>query len=143
MVYEEFMEYKKETTQSDNCSYEEMLIREEKERVEKYENSLLYLFLEKNRGIEIFQDIKIDLNKIYELIDDSDEDNEDYKFAKYAYVRDHGQEMGISLFKIYKYITEMGQIITNRKGIVPNECMLILQKISFIIADMVNGRIRR
>ena len=137
----ELKNYEKEKLQSDNCSYEEMVIREEKERVEKYEDSILYLFLEDNRGEKVHNKIKINLNKIYELIDDSDEDNEEYKFGKYAYVRDHGQDKGIQLFKIYKYIHKMGQIMIKRQGSVPNECNLILMRMGYILADMINGRI--
>lgn len=136
----ELKNYENEKTQRDNCSYEEMVIREEIERVEKYEDSILYLFLEDNRGEKVHNKIKINLNKIYELIDDSDEDNEEYKFGKEAYVRDHGQERGIQLFKIYKYIHKMGQIMIKRQGRVPNECNLILMRMGYILADMVNGR---
>lgn len=151
----ELKNYEKEKLQSDNCSYEEMVIREEKERVEKYEDSILYLFLEENRGVKIqenieidfnklnklIDDVEIDSNKLYEIIDDNDEGDEDYKFAKYAYVRDHGQDKGIQLFKIYKYMHKMGQIMIKRQGSVPNECNLILMRMGYILADMINGRI--
>lgn len=85
------------------------------------------------------------------LIDDSDEDNEYYKFAKEAYVRDHGQVKGILLFKIYKYIRKLADVINRHVSVntsgyfgiinIPKECQLILQRIAFILGYMINGRI--
>ena len=134
MTEQEFIKWAEEEEKKGvvkaNVSYEEALQIEEKERLENYEDSYLSLFEPENRGVIRVEDIKIDLNKLYDFMDDSDEGNEDYIFAKTAYIRDHGEETGIKLTKIYKYMTRLGEIIRKRY-----EC----GEISLVFDKMENG----
>lgn len=140
-----------------NVSYEEALQIEEKERLEICEDSYLSLFEPENRGVTSVENIKIDLSKIYEFMDDSEESNEDYSFAKSSYVKDYGEEFGINIFKTYKYMAKFGEILRKRYECGKIRCSfkqlengdyimvqdvysLILQKISFMHADLINGR---
>ena len=130
---------------------------EEKERFKICEDSYLSLFEPENRGATSVENIKIDLNKLYDFMDDSDEGDKYYIFAKSVYVRDYGEELGIKLTKIYKYMTRLGEIIRKRyesgeirllfDKMENGECILvndvyslILQKISFMNADLINGK---
>ena len=161
MTEQEFIKWAEEEEKKGvvkaNVSYEEALQIEEKERLKIYEDSYLSLFESENRGVIRVEDIKIDLNKLYDFMDDSDEGNEYYIFAKSVYVRDYGEELGIKLTKIYKYMTRLGEIIRKRyesgeirllfDKMENGECImvndvysLILQKISFMHADLINGK---
>lgn len=161
MTEQEFIKWAEEEEKKGvvkaNVSYEEALQIEEKERLKIYEDSYLSLFEPENRGVTSVENIKIDLNKLYDFMDDSDEGNEDYSFAKSAYVRDYGEDFGINIFKIYKYMTKFGEILRKRYECGKISCSfkqlengdyimvqdvysLILTKIGFMNADLINGK---
>lgn len=78
------------------------------------------------------KELKIDLNKIYTAFDDTDEDNETFKLIKEQY----GEEKGIKLLKIFKFITYYGMALQRIKFVTYID-ELIVQKVNQIFVEML------
>lgn len=66
---------------------------------------LMKLFLNENKGVESVEEVVIEIEKIYEEMDDTDEGNSSYVETKKLYLGAYEEETAIRLFKTYKYIT--------------------------------------
>lgn len=97
------------------------------------------MFNTENDKAKTINQIKIDLNKIYTAFDDSDEDNESFKTVKEQYIEQFGEEKGIRLLKVFKFITYYGMAL-QRFGFVLERDSLILQKVNQIFVEMLTEK---
>lgn len=97
------------------------------------------MFSTENDKAKTINQVKIDLNKIYGAFDDSDEDNETFKIVKEQYIEQFGEEKGIKLLKIFKFITYYGMAL-QRFGYVLDKDSMILQKVNQIFAEMLTKK---
>ena len=96
---------------------------------------LMNLFLNDNKGVESVEEVVIEIEKIYEEMDDTDEGNISYAEAKKLYLDAYEEETAIRLFKIYKYMDKLGNIIRNDS--IKKEYCYILQRVNQIFGDMI------
>ncbi|MBQ3545175.1 MAG: hypothetical protein IJA34_09340 [Lachnospiraceae bacterium] len=96
---------------------------------------LMNLFLSDNKGVESVEEVVIEIEKIYEEMDDTDEGNISYAETKKLYLDAYEEETAIRLFKIYKYMDKFGNLIRNDS--IKKEYCYILQRVNQIFGDMI------
>jgi len=120
---------RQESMSSEENEYQEHIKSEqEKERL------IRELFREENRSAKTIDAVVIDVEKIYKIMDDTDEGNNNYADAKETYKKLYKKKTAVSFLKIYKYMDKLSRLI--QKGDYQTVDLLILQKISLIFGDM-------
>jgi len=92
------------------------------------------LFREENRDAESIEAVVIDVEKIYQVMDDTDEGDSNFAEAKKNYEALYDVKTATQFFKIYKYMNKLSSLI--QSGSYMQVDLLILQKISLIFGDM-------
>ncbi len=119
-----------------NLTPEEKAEREREAKLLRIFHLVMDMFKAENNKAKRLHQVIIDLNKIYGAFDDSDEGNETFKTVKEQYVEQFGEEKGIKLFKIFKFITYFG-MAQQHFGLVYKIDSLILQKVNKIFTKML------
>lgn len=122
-----------------NLTPEQKAEREREEKLLRDFHLVQNMFSTENDKAKTINQVKIDLNKIYGAFDDSDEDNETFKIVKEQYIEQFGEEKGIKLLKIFKFITYYGMAL-QRFGYVLDSDSMILQKVNQIFAEMLTKK---
>ncbi len=92
------------------------------------------LFREENLDAETADEVIIDIEKIYCLMDDTDEGNSNYASAKRTYTSLYSEQTAVNFLKIYKYMDKLGKLI--QQGPFMQVDVLILQKVGLVFSDM-------
>lgn len=128
------LERQKELERVERMSLEKLLERQRIKQEQQEDEKILELFRAENTNAESVDEVVIDVEKIYALLDGTDECNSTYGDAKYTYESIYDEVTAVHFLKIYKYMDKLGTLI--QKGHSSQTDLLILQKVGQIFAAM-------